>query len=166
MPRTVEYSVFSGSESGDILTETVQRTIQSNEALVEITHAGLCGADKLSKTKNIPLGHHGAGIVRDVGCAVQYVKIGDRVGFNGSQIPCGNCDYCIGGAVSIRCFGDLVDTRQAKSSTAYKVSISRESRPLRRTLYGMRTCSSSSPRVSSRNTPLHSCAVARSCGRS
>lgn len=99
MPKTVEYSVFRGSEGGAIITEIVKRTIQPNEALVEISHAGLCGADKLSKTKNIPLGHHGAGIVREIGCAVQYVKIGDRVGFNGSQIPCGNCDCCIGGAM-------------------------------------------------------------------
>lgn len=100
MPKIVEYSIFRGSESGAIITETVKRTIQPNEALVEISHAGLCGADKLTKRKNIPLGHHGAGIVREVGCAVQHVKIGDRVGFNGSQIPCGNCDYCIGGAMS------------------------------------------------------------------
>jgi len=165
MPKTIEYSVFSGSESGNVLTEIAKRTIQPREALVQITHAGLCGADKLSKTKNIPLGHHGAGIVRDVGCAVQYVKIGDRVGFNGSQIACGNCGYCIGGVMRFNAFRVLADTAQAKSSTARSAGVARKSGPSRRTPYGMRTCSSSFPTVSSRNTPLPLCAAVQLCGR-
>lgn len=104
MAQTVEYSVFRGSESGEIITERVKRAIKSNEALVEITHAGLCRADKLLKNKDTPLGHHGAGIAREIGSEVQYVKVGDKVGFDGTQIPCGNCDYCISGRVRIRSF--------------------------------------------------------------
>lgn len=97
MPKTVEYSIFRGSECGSVIPDTVSRTIQPHEALVQITHAGLCGADRLSKNQSIALGHHGTGIVQDVGSAVQHLCIGDRVGFDGTKVPCGDCDYCNAG---------------------------------------------------------------------
>lgn len=99
-----EYSVFHGSRSGHVVPVTLKRSLQPTDALVEISYAGLCGADRLSKNKNVPLGHHGTGIVRDIGSAVQLVKVGDQVGFAGTQVPCGSCDYCIAGT----CPADLL----------------------------------------------------------
>lgn len=77
MSQTVEYTVFCGLASGAITPETIKRTIQPNEALVEIAHAGLCGSDKVSRNKPVPLGHHGTGIVRDIGDHVEHVLPGD-----------------------------------------------------------------------------------------
>lgn len=99
---SLEYSVFHGSQSGHVVPVTFKRSLQLSDALVEISYAGLCGADRLSKRKNVPLGHHGTGIVRDIGSAVQLVKVGgDQVGFDETQVPCGSCDYCIAGTCPV-----------------------------------------------------------------
>lgn len=96
MSKTAEYTVFCGSASGVIVPETIKRTIQPHEALVEITYAGLCGSDKVSRHNTISLVHHGTRVVWDIGEHVQQVVPGDRVGFEGSQTPCGHCGFCIG----------------------------------------------------------------------
>lgn len=124
MSKTAEYTAFCGSASGSIVPETIKRTIQPHEALVEITHAGLCGSDKVSLHKPVPLGHHGTGIVRDIGEHVDHVAPGDWVGFEGSQKPCGHCGFCIGSASVSAVEHTLQKTRlkqkqrQAKSNTA------------------------------------------------
>ncbi|KAI9931427.1 hypothetical protein ASPWEDRAFT_58172 [Aspergillus wentii DTO 134E9] len=92
---TVEFNIFRGSESGNVVPDTVRRTIQPTGVFVEITHAGLCGTDRLYKNKPIALGHEGVGIVRGVGSAVESFKTGDKVGFGWVQKVCGKCDYCI-----------------------------------------------------------------------
>ena len=97
MPKIAEYTIFRGSPSGTIITETIKRPIESHEALVEITHAGICGSDKVNKRKDMPLGHHGSGKIINIGDHVEQVSIGDYVGFAGKQKPCGYCDPCIGG---------------------------------------------------------------------
>ncbi|KAL2004735.1 hypothetical protein VTN00DRAFT_3263 [Thermoascus crustaceus] len=95
MSKTVEFNVFRGTESGGIFADTTRRTLGPFDVFVEITHAGLCGTDRLFKTKGIALGHEGAGVVRDTGDAVTSVKKGDRVGFGWIQKVCGHCNYCI-----------------------------------------------------------------------
>lgn len=97
MGKTVEFNVFRGSERGEITPEATTRTIGPSEVFVEISHAGLCGTDRLFRNKNTPLGHEGAGTVRDIGSAVESFHIGDRVGFGGVHKQCGHCDYCITG---------------------------------------------------------------------
>ncbi|KAJ5115352.1 alcohol dehydrogenase [Penicillium alfredii] len=95
MAKTVEFNVFRGSERGDIVPDTTRRTLDPGEVFVEISHAGLCGTDRLFKTQTIVLGHEGAGTVRDVGSAVEHFHVGDKVGFGWVQKVCGHCDYCI-----------------------------------------------------------------------
>ncbi|RHZ72394.1 hypothetical protein CDV55_108412 [Aspergillus turcosus] len=97
MSKTIEFNVFKGSESGDVNPDTIRRTIQPSEVFVEISHAGLCGTDRLFKNKGIALGHEGAGTVRDVGSAVTTFKAGDKVGFGWVRKVCGHCDFCVGG---------------------------------------------------------------------
>lgn len=97
MSKTIEFNVFKGSESGDVIPDTIRRTIQPSEVFVEISHAGLCGTDRLFKHKGIALGHEGAGTVRDVGSAVTTFKVGDKVGFGWVRKVCGHCDFCVSG---------------------------------------------------------------------
>jgi hypothetical protein len=97
MSKTIEFNVFKGSESGDVNPDTIKRTIQPSEVFVEISHAGLCGTDRLFKNKGIALGHEGAGTVRDVGSAVTTFKAGDKVGFGWVRKVCGYCDCCVSG---------------------------------------------------------------------
>lgn len=97
MTKTVQYSVFRGSPSGDVISEEIRKTIGPNEVFLEISHAGLCGTDRFFKDRKIVLGHEGAGKVRDVGSMVTYFKPGDRVGFGWVQKVCGTCDWCITG---------------------------------------------------------------------
>ncbi|OJJ45879.1 hypothetical protein ASPZODRAFT_69172 [Penicilliopsis zonata CBS 506.65] len=97
MAKSVEFSIFRGSENGEIIPTTIRRTLQPREVLVEISHAGLCGKDRAFRHQPIALGHEGAGFVRDVGAAVHRFKSGDKVGFGWVQKICGHCDYCVGG---------------------------------------------------------------------
>ncbi|KAF7173324.1 hypothetical protein CNMCM5623_005524 [Aspergillus felis] len=97
MSKTIEFNIFKGSESGDVNPDTIRRTIQPSEVFVEISHAGLCGTDRLFKNKGIALGHEGAGTVRDVGSAVTNFKVGDKVGFGWVRKVCGHCDFCVSG---------------------------------------------------------------------
>lgn len=118
MSKTIEFNVFRGSENGEIIPDTVRRTIQPREVFVEISHAGLCGTDRHFKRRPIVLGHEGAGVVRDVGSAVTLFHPGDKVGFGWVQKVCGHCDYCITGRWSsllllfFRCECMLIRDRQ------------------------------------------------------
>ncbi|KAJ9192375.1 hypothetical protein DTO166G4_7246 [Paecilomyces variotii] len=95
MSKSVEFNVFHGSESGEIIPQTSRCTLGPFDAFVEITHAGLCGTDRHFKNKDIALGHEGAGIVRQIGGSVTSLQPGDRVGFGWIQKVCGHCDYCV-----------------------------------------------------------------------
>lgn len=112
MSKTVEFNVFRGTESGGVFADTTRRTLGPFDVFVEITHAGLCGTDRLFKTKGIALGHEGAGVVRDTGDAVTSVKKGDRVGFGWIQKVCGHCNYCISGMFALRGVCNLREERQ------------------------------------------------------
>ncbi|MEM3921749.1 MAG: alcohol dehydrogenase catalytic domain-containing protein [Nitrososphaerota archaeon] len=77
--------------------------IGSNEVLVEIKAASICGTDAhYQKGEFLPaklpiiLGHEGAGIVKEVGENVTNVKVGDKVVVH-YIISCGYCKYCLRG---------------------------------------------------------------------
>ena len=59
----VSYTVFKGSKEGKIIQATTSREIKPDEALVKVTHSGLCGTDQHYRYAGIGLGHEGAGIV-------------------------------------------------------------------------------------------------------
>lgn len=102
MSKSVEFNVFRGSQSGDIVPDTTKYTINPSDVFVEISHSGLCGTDRLFKDSGIALGHEGAGTVRDVGSAVRDFKVGDKVGFGFIQKVCGRCNFCITGTCQPR----------------------------------------------------------------
>ncbi|MDI6765486.1 MAG: zinc-binding dehydrogenase [Bacteroidota bacterium] len=75
-----------------------------NEVLVQLKAAALNHLDiwvrSGSRERNIPLPHipgsDGAGIIAEVGSAVDFLKVGDRVLIS-PGISCGHCEMCLGG---------------------------------------------------------------------
>lgn len=72
-----------------------------NEVLVEVVATGVCATDGGANAGHmgvpfpIVLGHEAAGIVKEVGEAVTYVKPGDHVVV--ACCLCGTCDHCLSG---------------------------------------------------------------------
>lgn len=93
-------------EAGSMeLIERERPTIASDEALVEVAYAGLCGSDVgIYKFKDaydfmsFPriVGHEYAGTVVDVGADVTRVSVGDRV-VEAPNHGCGECYQCRSG---------------------------------------------------------------------
>lgn len=83
-------------------------TVDDDEALVEVSHAGLCGSDVHAYRQEgyewvtIPriMGHEYTGTVVEVGTAVDTVAVGDRVVEKPVQ-TCGICHHCRAGAENI-----------------------------------------------------------------
>lgn len=79
------------------------RAIQAGEALVEVSHCGVCHTDLHVKDGDfgeVPgrvLGHEGIGTVIEVADGVTSLKIGDRVSIAWFFEGCGVCDYCVSG---------------------------------------------------------------------
>ena len=84
---------------GPFTLETVELDdLRADEVLVRIEAAGVCHTD-LEMQHIVPMpavvGHESAGVVEEVGPAVDYVKPGDRVII--SWPACGECPSCISG---------------------------------------------------------------------
>lgn len=88
--------------------ELTKPTIEDDEALVEVSHAGLCGSDVHAYRQDgyewvtIPriMGHEYTGTVVRIGPAVESVTVGDRVVEKPVQ-TCGTCRHCRAGAENI-----------------------------------------------------------------
>lgn len=89
------FTIFRGTKTKDIQPDTTIRELRPKDVLVEITHAGLCGTDRIFRPNGIALGHEGAGIVRQIGDQVTTLKPGDRVGLSWIQKVCGFCEQCL-----------------------------------------------------------------------
>jgi L-iditol 2-dehydrogenase len=82
------------------------RIEQETDVLIRMDVVGVCGSDvhyyvdgKIgSQVVEYPfaVGHEGAGIVEEVGSAVDMVKVGDRVAVE-PAMPCFSCDQCLAG---------------------------------------------------------------------
>ncbi len=78
------------------------RALRPHEVLVEVRNAGLCHSDVSVVDGTIPfptpvvLGHEGAGVVTEIGSAVQKVAVGDHVVLT-TLGNCGICDACDSG---------------------------------------------------------------------
>ena len=94
---TIEFTVFKGSESGEIVEGKSRRELGGTQAIVRITHSGVCGTDLHVLHMGIALGHEGVGIVTEIGSDVTSVKVGDRVGFGYMHYFCGECEPCLAG---------------------------------------------------------------------
>ncbi|KAG8529552.1 uncharacterized protein KY384_006189 [Bacidia gigantensis] len=94
----IDIKVFRGSkDSGIVETSIPQPDLKGDEALVKITHSGLCGTDLHYLEADLVLGHEGVGIVQEIGPGVRHLKKGDRVGFGYVHSTCGHCLECFSG---------------------------------------------------------------------
>jgi len=86
------------------LEETPKPIIGANDVLLQIKAAALNHLDLWvrsgAREKNIPLPHipgsDGAGVIAEVGSAVDFFKVGDKVLIS-PGISCGHCEMCLGG---------------------------------------------------------------------
>lgn len=85
------------------IKEIDKPTPRSNEVLIDIKAAGICGSDLHHTTGEFPtgktpitLGHEGAGVVEEVGSEVENLQEGDDVIVHYID-ACGHCDACLQG---------------------------------------------------------------------
>ena len=82
-----------------------------DEVLIKVAYVGICGSDvhgfecgpfipPKDPSQKIGLGHEFSGTVVSVGAKVTRFKEGDRV-LCEPGIPCGKCEYCLGGHYNI-----------------------------------------------------------------
>jgi len=73
---TIEFTVFKGSPSGQIVeTTTTLPNLGPEEVLLENTHSGVCGTDAHYLKQDMVLGHEGVGIAKAVGENVKRIKM-------------------------------------------------------------------------------------------
>ncbi|MPW24285.1 alcohol dehydrogenase catalytic domain-containing protein [Alkalibaculum sp. M08DMB] len=109
--------------------------IQSDEILVKVTCAGICGTDfeRVLKTGTwkFPtiLGHEFGGEIVEMGNDVKEFRIGNKVVVN-PMVPCGDCKYCKVGKFNLcdeydylgsRSSGGFAEYAKVKYTNAYKV---------------------------------------------
>lgn len=92
-----DYVVYKGSQSGNIVKSSGHITVGPTEALVQLTHSGVCGTDEHYLHAGVALGHEGVGIIKEIGSTVTAFKVGDRVGFGWVHYVCGQCTNCLSG---------------------------------------------------------------------
>ncbi|KAK0389912.1 hypothetical protein NLU13_3485 [Sarocladium strictum] len=93
----VDFTVYKGSSSGDIVAVKGHRDLKPTQVSVKISHCGVCGTDEHYRHADVGLGHEGVGIITELGSMVSEVsdlKVGDRVGLSYHQKFCGHCKYC------------------------------------------------------------------------
>lgn len=78
--------------------------LDSHEVLIEVTHCGICHSDihlvdNDWRSSSYPLvpGHEVVGVVREMGSAVRFLSLGDRVGVGWQAGACLECDACVSG---------------------------------------------------------------------
>lgn len=108
------FRVYTGSPTGSpCLTTKTHRDPAPTEALVRITHCGICGTDLHFSHSPQGLGHELVGTIVSLGASTARISdlaVGDRVGLGWMQKVCLHCDACLAGEV-FRCkegvqFGD------------------------------------------------------------
>ena len=92
-------TVFKGSSSGKIVQakgETVE--LKPDQVVIDIAYSGLCGSDlHFRKNGDMVLGHEGVGVISQVGKDVDFLKVGDRVGWGCNHNACNHCKQCWNG---------------------------------------------------------------------
>ncbi|KAH8668645.1 NADP-dependent alcohol dehydrogenase [Xylariales sp. PMI_506] len=96
----IDFTVFKGSKSGDIVEAHGHRELGSTEAIVKITHCGVCYTDEHYRHQDQGLGHEGVGVIVEIGSMVHEIsdlRVGDRVGMGWYHKVCGHCKECLSG---------------------------------------------------------------------
>ncbi len=105
----VKAAIFNGPQQPLELGEIDLASPGPREIVVRTAYAGLCHSDLhfidglYPMTAPAVLGHESAGIVEQVGSAVEYVKPGDHV-ITCLSVFCGLCEHCLSGHPN-RCGG-------------------------------------------------------------
>ena len=84
----IDFTVLKGSSTGDIVQAKGHREVGPTEAIVELSHCGVCGTDEHYRTSDQGLGHEGVGIIKELGpgaSRLSDLKVGDRVGMGWMQ---------------------------------------------------------------------------------
>lgn len=88
----IDFTVFKGSKSGEIVEGKGHRELRPTEVFVKISHCGVCGTDEHFRHADMGLGHEGIGTITELGSAVSEIsefKVGDRVGMGWFHKFCG-----------------------------------------------------------------------------
>ncbi|KAK5651613.1 hypothetical protein OQA88_11886 [Cercophora sp. LCS_1] len=96
----VDFAVYKGSESGQIVEAKGHRDLGPTEVVVKISHRGVCGTDEHFRHADQGLGHEGVGVITETGSMVDALsdfRVGDRVGMSWVQKICEHCDACLSG---------------------------------------------------------------------
>ena len=80
------------------------KALEDHEVLLEVSHCGICHSDlhlvdndwRSSEYPLVP-GHEVVGVVREMGSAVRFLSVGDRVGVGWQAGACLECDACVSG---------------------------------------------------------------------
>jgi 2-desacetyl-2-hydroxyethyl bacteriochlorophyllide A dehydrogenase len=98
MPEKMSAAVYTGDGAIEVQQLAVPE-LDTNDALVEISHCGICGTDlhlvleRYARAGSV-LGHEWSGTIAAVGPAVDRWSVGDRV--VGNPTPgCGECRACL-----------------------------------------------------------------------
>jgi D-arabinose 1-dehydrogenase-like Zn-dependent alcohol dehydrogenase len=78
----IDFTVFKGSASGDIVEAKGHLDVGETEAQIELSHCGVCGTDEHYRQADQRLGHEGLGIIKELGpgaSRISDLKVGDRV---------------------------------------------------------------------------------------
>jgi D-arabinose 1-dehydrogenase-like Zn-dependent alcohol dehydrogenase len=105
-----DFTYYKGSGTGNIVEAKGHRDPKPTEAIVKITHCGVCGTDEHYLHADKGLGHEGVGVIVEVGSAVHDVsdfKVGDRVGMGWYFKFCGHCKSCLGGEFNIQTLSSI-----------------------------------------------------------
>jgi D-arabinose 1-dehydrogenase-like Zn-dependent alcohol dehydrogenase len=98
---SVDFTIFKGSATGDIVESKGTRTPGPTEVSVKITHCGVCGTDEHYRHVDQGLGHEGVGVITELGSFVPSIApdfhVGDRVLMGWFQKFCGQCKNCLRG---------------------------------------------------------------------
>jgi D-arabinose 1-dehydrogenase-like Zn-dependent alcohol dehydrogenase len=115
----IDFTVYKGSKDGSIVEAKGHRDVGPTEALVELSHCGVCGTDEHYRHYEMGLGHEGIGRISELGpgaSRISDLKVGDRVGFGWVQKNCGYCKPCLTGAAINPC-----DSTQTNNSTGQDI---------------------------------------------
>lgn len=96
----IDFTVFKGSQSGEIVETKGHREVGPTQALVKVSHCGVCFTDEHYRHVDQGLGHEGTGVIVELGSAAEQVselRVGDRVGMGWMQKFCGYCKPCLTG---------------------------------------------------------------------